>query len=178
MMELLENDIIKLRALETSDLDLLFSVENNPQFWEISNTLVPYSRKVLSQYLKNAHLDIFEAKQLRLVITLKKNDTVVGMVDLFDFNPHHKRAGIGILILDRYQKNGYGQNALEVFLHYAFVHLDIHQLYANIPDSNKGSLHLFEKLNFSKVGLQKDWLKVNGKYKDVALLQLINPNYT
>ena len=104
MMELLENDIIKLRALETSDLDLLFSVENNTQFWEISNTLVPYSKEILSQYLKNAHLDIFEVKQLRLVITLKKDDTVLGLIDLFDFNPHHKKAGVGILILKKYQQ--------------------------------------------------------------------------
>jgi len=178
MMELLENDIIKLRALETSDLDLLFSVENNTQFWEISNTLVPYSKEILSQYLKNAHLDIFEVKQLRLVITLKKDDTVVGLIDLFDFNPHHKKAGVGILILKKYQQKSFGENALKVFQRYAFEHLDLHQLYANISLSNQGSLHLFEKLGFSKVGIQKDWLKVKTAYKDVVLLQLINPDHS
>ena len=178
MMDLLENDIIKLRALETGDLDLLFSVENDPQLWEISNTLVPYSRQILSEYLKNAHLDIFEVKQLRLVVTQKKDGTVVGLIDLFDFNPHHKKAGIGILILKKYQQNSFGENALKVFLRYAFEHLDMHQLYANISLNNQASLYLFEKLNFSKVGIQKDWLKVKGAYQDVALLQLINPNHT
>ena len=175
-MSLLENDIILLRALETDDLDLLFCVENDPQFWEVSNTLAPYSRQLLSQYLKNAHQDIFEAKQLRLVITRKKDGAVLGLLDLFDFNPHHNRAGIGILILKEYQRQAYALNALEVFLHYAFEHLDIHQLYANIPVSNKNSLHLFRKLNFIEIGTQKDWIKVKGKFQDVALLQLINPN--
>lgn len=178
MTELLENDIIKLRALEANDLELLFSVENDPQFWEISNTLVPYSKQVLSQYLKNAHLDIFEAKQLRLMITLKKDDTAVGMVDLFDFNPHHKKAGVGILILKKFQQNSFGENALNVFVRYAFEHLDLHQLYANIPLYNERSLYLFEKLKFSRIGIQKDWLKVKGAYKDVVLLQLINPDHT
>ena len=176
-MTLLENDIIKLRALETGDLDLLFSVENDPQFWEVSNTLAPYSRQLLGQYLKNAHQDIFEAKQLRLVITEKKDSTVLGLLDLFDFNPQHNRAGIGILILKKYQQKGYAVNALEVFIRYAFEHLDIHQLYANIPVSNEKSLHLFHKLNFIEVGIQKGWIKVKGKFQDVALLQLINPNH-
>ena len=78
-MTLLENDIIRLRALETGDLDLLFSVENDPQFWEVSNTLAPYSRELLGQYLKNAHQDIFEAKQLRLVITEKRRHDSLGL---------------------------------------------------------------------------------------------------
>jgi diamine N-acetyltransferase len=109
------------------------------------------------------------------VITRKEDKTVLGLVDLFDFNPHHQRAGIGILIIKKHQHNGYALNALEVFLRYAFEHLDIHQLYANIPVSNKNSLRLFEKLNFNEVGIQKDWIKVKGKYQHVALLQLINP---
>ena len=176
-MKLLENDIISLRALESKDLDLLFSIENDPLFWEVSNTLAPYSRQLLGQYLKNADQDIFEAKQLRLVIARKEDKTVLGLVDLFDFNPHHQRAGIGILILKKHQQNGYALNALEVLLQYAFEHLDIHQLYANIPVSNKNSLRLFKKLNFIEVGIQKDWIKVKGRFQDVALLQLINPNH-
>lgn len=176
-MKLLENNIIRLRALEADDLNLLFDIENDPQFWEVSNTLAPYSRQLLGQYLKNSGQDIFEAKQLRLVITKKEDETVLGLVDLFDFNPHHQRAGIGILIIKKYQHKGYALNTLEVFLRYAFEHLDIHQLYANIPVSNKNSISLFEKFNFIEVGIQKDWIKVTGQFQDVALMQLINPNH-
>ena len=70
--------------------------------------------------------------------------TVLGLLDLFDFNPQHKRAGIGILILKKHQQKGYALKALEVFIRYAFEHLDIHQLYANIPVSNKKSLHFVQ----------------------------------
>ena len=176
-MNLLENDSVRLRALEADDLDLLFSVENDPLFWEVSNTLTPYSKQLLAQYLKNAHQDIFEAKQLRLVITRKTDGLVLGLLDLFDFDPHHQRAGIGILILKEYQHNGYAAKALEVFLGYAFEHLDLHQLYANIPVSNENSLHLFRKMHFVDVGIQKDWLKIKGKFQDVVLMQLINSNH-
>ena len=127
--------------------------------------------------MQNAHLDIYEAKQLRLVITEKNNKTVLGLIDMFDYNPHHERAGIGIIILKKHQKKGYANAALEVFLTYAFEHLDLHQLYANIPLSNKKSMSLFKKMNFTEVGIQKDWIKLKGKFEDVALLQIINSKH-
>ncbi|MGI9531290.1 GNAT family N-acetyltransferase, partial [Lutimonas sp.] len=133
---------------------------------------------LLREYLKNAHQDIYEAKQLRLVITSVTDHSIVGMIDLFDFNPQHERAGIGILILNKYQEQGYASSALNLFLNYTFQHLDLKQLYANIPVDNEKSLNLFRKMNFKDIGIKKSWMKTNGNFKDVVMLQIINPNHT
>ncbi|MEB8389535.1 GNAT family N-acetyltransferase, partial [Rhodobacteraceae bacterium KMM 6894] len=77
-----------LRALESEDLDFLYELENNTELWEISGTTVPYSRHLLQLYLDNAHKDIYEAKQLRLCIC-NTSDKAVGLIDLFDFDPHN-----------------------------------------------------------------------------------------
>lgn len=174
----LENDLIRLRALEPEDLDVLFSIENNSELWDISNTLVPYSRHLLEKYLKNVHQDLFEARQLRLAIVRKHDEQFVGLIDLFEFDPQHSRAGIGILIQEAYQKNGYAYTSLKTFINYVFQKLDIHQLYANIPVDNSKSVRLFERLNFSRTGTNKEWIKVNGRYLDVFMYQVINPNHT
>ena len=50
-MQLLKNDIIKLRALEREDLDSLFEIENDSALWTVSDTLAPYSRDLLTKYL-------------------------------------------------------------------------------------------------------------------------------
>lgn len=176
-MKLLENDIIKLRALESSDLDLLFSIENDSRFWEVSSTLTPYSRDLLNEYLKNSHQDIYEAKQLRLVICTKADKLIIGLLDLFDFNPQHERAGVGIIVLNKYQGKGFAKSALELFIRYSFEHLDLKQLYANIPTDNEKSQILFRKLKFEEIGVKKGWIKTKGIFKDVALLQLINQNH-
>ena len=86
---LLSGEKVSLRALEPSDLDLIYSWENNPDVWEISHTLTPFSKFVLTQYLKNQHLDIYSSKQLRLVV-MDQNNLAVGLIDLFDFDPKHK----------------------------------------------------------------------------------------
>ena len=90
----LQGEIISLRALEPEDLELLFNIENKKEFWEIITTITPYSKFILRQYLENSHRDIYDVKQLRLVICKAVDNEPVGLIDLFDFDPRHKRAAI------------------------------------------------------------------------------------
>jgi diamine N-acetyltransferase len=172
-MEYLKGEKSNLRALEPEDLEFLYTIENNESFWEISHTQTPFSKYLLKQYLENAHLDIFEAKQLRLLIEEKSTKRQIGLIDLFDFNPQHKRAGIGILIHPDFQKNGFAFEALSILIDYAFKYLNVHQLYANITANNSKSISLFTKHKFKKVGIKKDWILSEGKFKDEILFQLI-----
>ena len=172
-MEYLKGENSNLRALEPEDLEFLYTIENNESFWEISHTQTPFSKYLLKQYLENAHLDIFEAKQLRLLIEEKSTKRQIGLIDLFDFNPQHKRAGIGILIHPDFQKNGFAFEALSILIDYAFKYLNLHQLYANITANNSKSISLFTKHKFKKAGIKKDWILSEGKFKDEILFQLI-----
>ena len=123
----LQGKKVKLRALEPEDLDFLFKIENNTKFWEVSSTQVPFSKYMLKKYLENAHQDIYEAKQLRMVIEEISNNKTVGLIDIFDFNPKHKRAGIGIVISEPYQKEGFASDSLSLLVSYCFEVLDLHQ---------------------------------------------------
>lgn len=170
----LKGEHIYLRALEPEDLEFIHAVENDESIWEISNTQTPYSKFLIKQYLENAHKDIFEVKQLRLIISNYENE-VLGLIDLFDFDFKSKRAGVGILIKDTANRQkGYGQQALQLLINYSFSHLGLHQLYCNISEENKESIALFSNKGFQKIGLKKDWNYVNGSYKNEYLFQLIN----
>lgn len=161
----------KLRALEPGDLEFLYELENNSEIWEISGTITPYSRHVLKLYLDNAHRDIYEVKQLRLAICNELNK-VIGLIDLFDFDPKHRRAGIGIVILDESERNnGYGSEAVSLLCDYAFTVLNLNQLYANVGEENEASIQLFKKMGFELAGVKKDWVLVGGKFKNELLFQ-------
>lgn len=174
MITLTGNNIY-IRALEPEDLDFIYAIENDENIWEVSSTQTPYSKFLIRQYLENAHQDIYEAKQLRLAIC--KNDTAeaIGLIDLFEFDPKNKRAGIGIIIqneIDR--KNGFGKEALSLLIEYSFTHLQLHQLFANISTENIASISLFTTFGFEKIGTKKDWNFTNNSFHDEALFQLIN----
>lgn len=165
---------IYLRALEPKDLDFLYELENDTSIWEISGTTTPYSRNVLQLYLDNAHRDIYEVKQLRLCIC-DLEGLVIGLVDLFDFDPKNLRAGIGIVIKDANNRNkGIGAEAINLLRDYSFSVLNLRQLFANVSEDNEASIHVFEKLGFNRVGVKKDWIFSDGVYKNEILFQKIN----
>lgn len=175
MLTLYGKDVF-LRALEPEDFDLVFSAENNEEFWEVSTNSTPYSRHIIREYITNSHRDIYEVKQLRLVIC-KNDNTPIGLIDLYDFEPKHRRAAIGILISNKDERGkSYGLQALELLRDYTFTHLGLHQIYANVGIDNVPSQGLFEKAKFKLVGQKKDWNLVRGKFKDELLYQLINNN--
>ena len=169
---------ISLRALEPEDIELLYDWENNREFWRISNTQLPFSKYILEKYIENSHLDIYQSKQLRMMIDLNTDSSTrtIGCVDLFDFDPFHARAGVGILIANSADRNlGYAAKALNEIIDYTFNYLQLHQLYCNITSENTASLKLFEGSGFSIIGTKKDWIKDNNGYIDEMILQLINP---
>jgi diamine N-acetyltransferase len=165
---------ISLRALEPEDLELLYEWENNDSYWVISNTVTPFSKFTLKRYLKHSHKNIYETGQLRLMIELIGEKKTIGAIDLFDFDPFHKRAGIGILIADETQKRkGYASMALKCLIQYCFTTLQLHQLYCNILANNTESIDLFEKLGFVRIGIKKDWVQTADGYLDEYMFQLI-----
>ena len=98
----------------------------------------------------------------------------VGAIDLFDFDPFHFRAGVGILIHDeRDRKLGYASDALQLLCAYATNYLRLHQLYANISEDNLASIHLFKSNGFELVGTKKDWRRTLDGWKNELMLQKI-----
>jgi diamine N-acetyltransferase len=176
MMGVFRGEKIELRALEPEDLEFLYDCENNTDIWRVSNTLTPYSKYYLKQYIADTHNDIFIDKQLRLMIVLHSQNKVIGTIDLFDFDSYNMRAGVGILINEKeYRGNGYATEALRILIKYSFDQLLLHQLYCNIADDNRQSIVLFEKEGFVNCGLKKEWLRIQGGWRDELMYQKINP---
>ncbi len=169
----LQHGKISLRPLEPEDIDLLYQWENAIEIWQVSNTKTPYSKHILAQYLAESAKDIYSTKQLRLIIE-NQGKKAVGAVDIFDFEPYHLRAGVGILIHKTSERQkGYAIDALAALAEYSLEILGLKQLYANIAADNEISIRLFEKSGYQLVGTKKDWLKGRDGWKDELLYQKI-----
>jgi len=174
---LLENKNIRLRAVEPEDLDRLYAWENNTLIWDVGNTRNPYSRFTLKQYILNSGQDIYENKQLRLMMVSKKTGETVGTVDLFDFDIHNSRIALGLFVDSAHQGFGYAKESLWLVEEYVFNYLKINQLYVHISETNTASTHLFLQLNYEKNCLLKNWIKVQEGYENIILFQKFRANY-
>ncbi|MEA2043690.1 MAG: GNAT family N-acetyltransferase [Bacteroidota bacterium] len=165
---------IFLRATEPEDLDFIYATENDPLLWNISNTIAPYSKQTLEEYLKFSTKDIFETKSLRLMISIKSSKETAGIIDLFNFEPIHFRAEIGIFISEQYREQGYASEAISLLTDYAFRYLKLNQMYCNIIEGHQRSIRLFESHGFENTGTKKNWINTPSGFKDVLFFSLFS----
>ncbi|MDG5799022.1 GNAT family protein [Marinilabiliaceae bacterium ANBcel2] len=173
---MIKSDVVLLRAVEPADADIMYQWENDISLWSVSNTLTPFSYNQLKIYANDVSRDLYQSGQLRLMIDYiaEGENEVAGMIDLFDFDPFHSRAGVGIMINKKWRNRRVATEALRLFIEYSFLYLGLHQLYCNIGADNELSVKLFEGAGFQKSGVKKEWLKRRGKYVDELFFQLIN----
>ncbi len=168
---LLENEAIRLRAVEPEDLDRLYVWENNPKLWEVGNTRNPYSRFVLKQYILNSEKDIYETRQLRLMMVDNATGNLVGTVDLFDFDIHNSRIALGLYVDAAFQGKGFAKAALKLVEEYVFKFLKLNQLYCHISENNLSSRRMFEKEGYEVNGLLKNWIKTTEGFENIIVFQ-------
>ena len=173
----LQGPHLQLRALEPEDLDMMYTIENDTSLWDVSNRQVPYSREVLRQYIINSQADLYADKQVRLMMELRTTRETVGAIDLFNFEPLHRHAEVGIAVLQAHQGKGYATEALQLLCDYAFRFLGMEQLVAHIASDNTCSMQLFSTCGFTPCGTLKRWWNVEGTFKDVTLVQQLKKNH-
>lgn len=98
----------------------------------------------------------------------------VGAVDLFEYDPIHRRAGIGIVIYGaKHRRRGYALETLEILCRYAREQLYLHQLWCTVGADNTPSRELFRRAGFVESGVKRDWLRTPEGFRDEVILQKI-----
>jgi len=170
---MIRGEHIYLRALEPSDIDLLYTWENDTNLWVVSRGHKPISKYHLVQYLKQAHRDIQDIGQLRLMMVDNTHRQRIGLIDLFDYSAIDRRAGVGIVVHKEYRQQGVAKEGLNLIEQYATSYLNLHQLYCYIHEANTASKQLFSDAGFDLNGVRKDWIFSEGNYLDELLYQKI-----
>lgn len=169
----LKNETLRLRALEESDLNLLYDWENDSNNWLYTSTLMPYSKHTLLEYIRNCQTDIFALETLKLVIELT-DGTAVGTLDVFNIDHFNGRAELGVFVDSKYRGHGYATVAYNLFKDYAFGYLGWVNLYSIVPITNSPMHAVMHRTGFISSGTLKKWIKVSREYEDAVIYTCIN----
>ncbi len=137
---------------------------------------MPFARFDIEQYVMQADKDLYTQRQARFIIEKSEDSKTfpIGAIDLFDFEPKHRRAGVGIMLISEERAKGLAGLALDLLISYAFEHLNLHQLYCHIEENNSSSMQLFESKGFVLSGEKRDWNLRNASWIKEYFYQLIN----
>lgn len=166
---MLQDDHHRLRAMEPGDAPFLFDLENRPDEWWMGAQVAPMSQETLIQYIRGDH-DLYRDQQMRMILETESG-TRVAAVDLYQFDPRNRRAGVGIAVAHAHRRQGHAAAGLRLLLPYAFNHLGLHQLWAEIPAAHEGSLSLFATAGFEACGRLKDWILTPEGWSDAVCVQ-------
>lgn len=171
----MDEKLLKLRAVELSDIDLIYKWENDISLWNVGGNRGFYSRYAIEEFVKNTqNLDVFASCQVRnMVDVFEDGIKTIGCVDLYEIDPQHNRAGVGIFIEKEFRNKHYAQQTLMKMEQYAKTILNLHQVYAYVACDNVASIALFESQNYFSSAVLKQWIRKKEGYFDVKIYQKI-----
>ena len=88
-------------------------------------------------------------------ITRHDDDTVMGMVGLWNLNRHHRRAMLGYDLARVYWGNGYATEGITAVLTFAFTQMNLNRVEAYTIADNHRSVRLLERLGFIREGTRR-----------------------
>lgn len=163
---------IILRALEPEDLELLYTIENDSDTWDICSARVNYSRYAIKQYLAQQPQEISTAGEVRLVITDSETNEAVGIIDLTNYSATNRSAEIGITLLREHRGKGYGRAAIKAMERYAKEAGNLRMIYAHtLADRNSVAKNMFLHSNYTPVAVLPEWHFCNGEYVDLTVFK-------
>lgn len=172
---MLSNETVSLRAVEPSDLDMLYMLENDTDAAECSFGTAPLSRHMLWQYIENYSADIHAGGEIRFIIVENASGQSVGTIDISDYNTRDRHGFVGIAILPESRRRGLGYAALKLLCSYASETVGAHSLAAQVAADNEASRRMFAKAGFHTCGSLRSWIRRGKHYADVLLYQILFP---
>lgn len=150
--------------------------------WYLQESLVrrldarPYQYQTAEDLKKWWHKKDRDAQ--RFGIRLKENNELIGFVELDGILWNHRNAWVSIAIGESNQwGKGYGKEAMECCIRYAFLELNLHRLQLTVFSYNESAIRLYAALGFTREGVHREFLERNGKRHDMILFGLLRSEW-
>ncbi|GIN84832.1 spermidine N1-acetyltransferase [Heyndrickxia sporothermodurans] len=166
------NGEIRLRPLERSDLEFVHALNINANimsYWFEE----PYEAFVELQDLYDKH--IHDQGERRFII--KKDEDMLGLVEIVEIDYIHRRAEFQIIIDPKQQGKGYATIATKLAMNYAFSVLNMRKLYLIVDKTNEKAIHIYKKVGFKVEGKLKDEFFVDGDYHDALRMCIFQDEF-
>ena len=169
----LEGEDIYLRPIAIEDTDNIIKWRNSDAVRTNFIYQEPFTRQSHLHWLETM---VEAGKVVQMIICLKEGDRPVGSVYIRDIDSCHHKAEYGIFIGEADARGkGIGTRAAGLMIAYAFEKLHLHRLFLRVFADNLRAIASYGKAGFEKEAYLRDDVCINGMYRDVVLMAVLNP---
>ena len=167
----MEENHIRLRAVEPEDVDFMMECEEDRDSAKWSDYRAPLSRNQLLTYALTYDSDPFAAGQLRLIAVGRSGERI-GIADLYDISEKDSKAFAGVTIHPAWRGKGMSRPLIEAMHSIAFERLGLKTLAVKISTRNTGALTAFEKAGYHLTAFLPSWHRIGKDFHDFKLLTM------
>ncbi len=174
---------LELRAMDDDDLDemLAYRIRNRAHLerWEGSGEGdAYYTPQAVARALAWWHAERAARRALRFLVRLDGESQIVAKMNLFQIERGALQSGtIGYSVDAGYEGRGIVREAAETVIAYAFAELGLHRIAANYQPHNVRSGMLLKRIGFTVEGYARDFLFIDGAWRDHVLTARYNPDW-
>jgi RimJ/RimL family protein N-acetyltransferase len=173
----LEAERVRLRELNDTDVDALFSIFSNSQVMRYWST-APFAKRDDAIALLREIRESFARRQyLKWGVALTSDNSIIGTTTLFNLNLENQRAEVGYALAHEHWGKGLMNEALRRLLQYAFDDLKLRRLEADVDPRNTGSIKTLERLGFQREGYLRERWHVCGEIQDALFYGLLRSEW-
>ncbi|CBF82329.1 hypothetical protein AN9204.2 [Aspergillus nidulans FGSC A4] len=170
------------RAPEFNEADKRFihsQIVNDPTVQTMSSERLkrPVPEKAAEDFLK-----LIQDSLLGVIICLPASDkdsnpVPIGHLNVFRTSPshtdHHRCASLGISLAPEYRGQGYGGEAINWALDWAFQHAGLHRVNLQAFSYNQNALKLYRKLGFVEEGRERECIYQYRAWHDIVSFSML-----
>lgn len=172
----LEGETVELRRHVRANYPLYAAWYGDPEIWHLTSWAPsPLNRPAVEKLFEDRELSPADDS---FAIHVKDEDGPVGVISLMNISDANESAELSVIVGhpdDRHQ--GYGTEAIELLLGYAFEELGLHRVGLSAFEFNDEAIAAYEKLGFAVEGRYRQAIKRKSRFHDAILMSIMKDEW-
>lgn len=167
-----ENDVV-LRPIEENDLEFL---QELVQHKDVRDT-IGRGPKPLNKKEEKEHIEKVSSNDDAAYFLIEFKGEKAGTISLHGLESDYRKGEFGISVHPDFHNKGIGTKAVKMVIEYGFETQNLHKIRGGHLEDNTPSRKVMEKAELQEEGRERHYKYVDGEWKDVIWLSLLEDEY-
>jgi len=168
-----EYDGLKLRNVETEDLERLRELRNDPSTWEMLTVPGFIDTKGQEQWFERMRT----AGDRKYYVVCDGENDFIGIVRTDELDTHNRSIRVGADVVPELRGRGYGKKIYRVLKKLLFDEMNMHRVWLAVLDVNERAMKLYLDEGFKIEGRYREAVFRNGCYRDYVIMSILEQEY-
>jgi diamine N-acetyltransferase len=171
----LPSQCVTLKPLTASDMLYFVKWYSDPEMMRLTGDVEPWTQEKCGQWYQDLCTDV---NKVWFTIVVNETQQVIGDAGLLRMFTPWKTTDMSVVIGEKAMwGHGYGTDAGQRLLQYAFDELRFHRVAVGVVGFNTRAVRFWTGLGFQQEGVWRDGYYYNNQYSDFIMMSILEEEY-